>query len=243
MHRGYIKIWRKTEDSGLLQLPNTLSLFMVMLMKAAYKPCKIGLVELDRGQLSAGRFQLVEWTGLSEQNIRTSLKHLHDMKILTSKPTNKFTVYTFVNYGQYQDVDVLPNQQTNQQLTNNQPTTNQQLTTEEEIKHLSIKELKPLAKAEKKPSAHAVQFSFETGEFENINGQLKVWEKAYPAVNIQAEINKAAAWLIANPKNSKSNYARFLSGWLSRVQDKAPAAGGGENVFNQDDFMKRIGAK
>jgi hypothetical protein len=138
MQRGYIKIWRKLEDSGLLQMPNTLCLFMVMLMKAVYKPCKVGLTELERGQLSAGRFQLCEWSGLSEQSVRTSLKHLHDMKILTSKPTNKFTVYTFVNYNLYQDFDVAPNQQTNQQLTNNQPTTNQQLTTEEDINTLSI---------------------------------------------------------------------------------------------------------
>jgi hypothetical protein len=140
MHRGYIKIWRKTEDSGLLQMPNTLALFMVMLFKAAYKPCRVGLIELERGQLSAGRFQLCEWSGLSEQNVRTCLKHLHDMKIITSKPTNKFTVYTFVNYGQYQDSDDTTNQQANQQSTNNQPATNQQSTTIKELKHLSIKE-------------------------------------------------------------------------------------------------------
>ena len=138
MQRGYIKIWRKLEDSGLLQMHGTLSLFMVMLFRAAYKPCKSGLIELDRGQLCAGRFQLMEWAGLSEQSVRTNLKHLHDMKILTSKPTNKTTIYTIVNYGQYQDIDTIPNQQ----LTNNQPTTNQQLTTIKEANTLSIKEVK-----------------------------------------------------------------------------------------------------
>jgi hypothetical protein len=59
--------------------------------------------------------------------------------MVTSKPTNKFTVYTIVNYGQYQDCE----DTTNQQLTNNQPATNQQLTTKEEIKHLNIKEIIP----------------------------------------------------------------------------------------------------
>lgn len=144
MQRGYIKIWRKLEDSGLLQMHGTLSLFMVMLFRAAYKPCKSGLIELERGQLCAGRFQLMEWTGLSEQSVRTNLKHLHDMKIITSKPTNKTTIYTIVNYGQYQDIDTIPNQQTNQQLTNNQPTTNQQLTTIKELNTLSIKEVKKI---------------------------------------------------------------------------------------------------
>lgn len=143
MQRGYIKIWRKIEDSGLLQMHGTLALFMVMILRAAYKPCRIGIIDLDRGQLSAGRFQLCEWSGLSEQSTRTSVKHLIDLGMITSKPTNKFTIYTVVNYGQYQDYDDTTNHQTNQQLTNNQPTINQQLTTIKDINTLSINNIKP----------------------------------------------------------------------------------------------------
>jgi len=54
MQRGYIKVWRKIEDSGLLHMPNTLALFMFILMKAMHKDCKVGtstgVVELKRGQ-------------------------------------------------------------------------------------------------------------------------------------------------------------------------------------------------
>lgn len=125
------------EDSGLLQMPNTLSLFMVMLMKAVYKPCRIGTAELDRGQLSAGVNQLSEWTGLSVQSVRTGLKHLHSMNIITSKSTNKYTVYAFVNYNEYQDTDTLPNKP----LTNDQQTTNKPLTTKEEGKKERKKEI------------------------------------------------------------------------------------------------------
>jgi hypothetical protein len=75
---------------------------------------------------------------MSEQSIRTSLNHLHEMGMLTSTSTNKYTIYTIVNYNIYQD-----NQPTdNQQLTNEQPATNQQLTTIQTHKHISIKELK-----------------------------------------------------------------------------------------------------
>jgi hypothetical protein len=51
------------------------------------------------------------------------------------------------------------------------------------------------------------------------------WVKAYPAANVDGELAKAAAWLLANPKNAKSNYARFLTNWLTRAQDRAPAKG------------------
>ena len=53
------------------------------------------------------------------------------------------------------------------------------------------------------------------------------WSTAYPAVDLTAELASASAWLIANPSNAKSNYARFLTNWLKRAQDRAPAKGGG----------------
>lgn len=52
--------------------------------------------------------------------------------------------------------------------------------------------------------------------------QIDLWKRAYPAVLIDAELNAAAAWIIANPANKKSNYARFLTNWLKKQQDRAP---------------------
>lgn len=46
------------------------------------------------------------------------------------------------------------------------------------------------------------------------------WSEAYPAVNIQAEIKRAALWLKTNPKKKKKNYERFLTNWLSRKQER-----------------------
>lgn len=55
---------------------------------------------------------------------------------------------------------------------------------------------------------------------------LRQWDKAYPAVNIDGELAKAAAWITANPRNRKSNYARFLTNWLTKAQDRAPRLNG-----------------
>ena len=73
-----------------------------------------------------------------------------------------------------------------------------------------------------KPKRHPITFDSESGSFEGLNGSMAIWERAYPAVSIETEIAKAAAWLVANPANRKSNYARFLSSWLTRAQDRAP---------------------
>jgi hypothetical protein len=85
------------------------------------------------------------------------------------------------------------------------------------------------------PNANSVRFDAERGLWavpENLKTQ---WLAAYPAVDVDGELTKAAVWLIANPKNAKSNYARFLSNWLTRAQDRAPAKGGGEQ--RQEHFV------
>ena len=81
-------------------------------------------VTLQPGQFIFGRKVASEECGLSEQTIRTCLVKLKNMKKLTIKPTNKFSVISVVNWGRYQTDNQASNQQTNQQLTNNQPTTN-----------------------------------------------------------------------------------------------------------------------
>lgn len=52
------------------------------------------------------------------------------------------------------------------------------------------------------------------------------WIEAFPAIDVEVEFSKAGAWLISNPKNQKSNYARFLTNWLTKAQDRAPGRGG-----------------
>lgn len=137
MERGYIKVWRKLEDSGLLQMPNTLALFMYLLMKACRAPRKVGtstgVIELQQGQYIAGRKQLAAALEQGEQQIRTSLERLESLRIVTSKPTNKFTIYTIVNYGLYQSQDdEVTSTVTNSQPAE-QPTSNQQVTTKQEL--------------------------------------------------------------------------------------------------------------
>lgn len=136
MHRGYFKIWRKIEDSGLYQMPNTLALFMFLLSKAMHKDCKVGtplgVVELKRGQYISGRKQLGADLKQSEREIRTSLSRLIELQIIDQQTTSKYSVYTIVNYSKYQDAD----QQTTSTQTNKRPANDQQTTTKEECNNV-----------------------------------------------------------------------------------------------------------
>lgn len=128
MDRGYVKLWRKSLDSGFLQNPQLWVFWCWCLMKATHKPKKImvgmQLVELQPGQFVFGRKSAAKELKISEQTIRTCLKKLKNLKNLTIKTTNRFSVITVVNWDIYQQDQPTTNQQTNQQLTSSQPTAN-----------------------------------------------------------------------------------------------------------------------
>ena len=76
-------------------------------------------------------------------------------------------------------------------------------------------------------NANQVRFDADDGAFEVPEALRTKWAEAYPATTLETELAKAASWLLANPKNAKSNYARFLTNWLARAQDRAKPQGGG----------------
>ena len=149
MHRGYIKIYRKIADSGLLQTPNTLAVFMHILLNASHKDIKVGtpngIIELKRGQYISGRIKLARELEQSEQKIRTSLERLESLEILTISSTNKYSIYTIVKYEDYQSYP----QEVTSDITNRQPTDNQQITTKQAFNNLIIKNNPFLAKLKK----------------------------------------------------------------------------------------------
>lgn len=101
----------------------------------------------------------------------------------------------------------------------NQESNNQEYNQEEEV---------TVRAPRKKKATERPVFNWETGKIEGIPAAaIAKWREAYPGINVDMEIAKAEAWQIANPNNRKSNYVRFLNGWMSRAQDRAPRAGGG----------------
>ena len=91
----------------------------------------------------------------------------------------------------------------------------------------ALKEDQEEEKKKKEAQARKVEekIAFHEAAFHNISAdQTARWAAAFPAVNVAIEILKAAAWIDANPANKKSDYKRFLTGWLTRAQDRAPRA-------------------
>jgi hypothetical protein len=49
------------------------------------------------------------------------------------------------------------------------------------------------------------------------------YKPAYPAIELDVELRKAAAWLVSNPNQRKTpkGMSRFINGWLSKAQNSA----------------------
>lgn len=127
---GHIKIDRKILEWEWYSDINTCRLFLHLLLKANWKPGRFMGVDIERGSLATSLPNLAAETGLSLQNVRTSIKKLKTTGELTVNQHPKFSVITIKNYTLYQDA--------NSQLTVNQQATNSQLTPIEEDKNKEV---------------------------------------------------------------------------------------------------------
>lgn len=251
MEQGYVKLWRKCLDSGLLKNPTAWQLFGYLLLKAthrAHRQLVGGMVfDLQPGDVIFGRSKAADDLCVGEQSIRTALKLLEKLEIVTSKATNKCTVISFVNWDRYQDEQPAPNQQTNQHLTSNQPAPNQHLTTNKnERKKENIKtDTSYLAQSdagassapepadEQEPPVAMIPLA-DGSEFPVPASLASEYAAAYPGVDVAGELAQVRAWCLSNPRKrkTKTGVRRFLNSWLDRAQNQvggqraSPVAGG-----------------
>jgi hypothetical protein len=159
VNRGYVKLWRKAEDGGMLANHQLLAFWCWCLMRASHKTTKtvVGFQEvtLEPGQFIFGRRKAASILKMSEQTVRTCLNSLKINQQITYKSTSKYSIITIVNWEAYQSNDTEGNQQFNHHintpLTSNQPATNQQLTTYKNV--MNEKNVKKRDISGKKPPA------------------------------------------------------------------------------------------
>ncbi len=126
MERGYIRLYRKIFDSGILQNPEILQFWLWLLLKASHKKHVVLVgtipVTLQPGQLIFGRKTAASELKTTERKIRTRLGVLKKLKNVTIETTNRFSVVTIENWEAYQQsASKTTNRATNQRPANDQP--------------------------------------------------------------------------------------------------------------------------
>ena len=197
MNNGWIKLHRSLLDWEWYDDVNVTRLFLHCLFKANHKDKKYRGSVVKRGTFLTGRDLLALETGLSVQQIRTSLTKLKSTNELTIKSSRQGTVIEVVNYDKFQDATNTP--------TNEQPTSNQQVTSN---------------KNDKKEKNDKNTYYTESEGLVMPQVFLDKMITTYSKINVATEIKKMEGWLLSNPTKRKKQYTRFINNWLSSANDK-----------------------
>lgn len=72
----------------------------------------------------------------------------------------------------------------------------------------------------KETTEPAIRFDSESGKFmgELPSVFIRAWAVNYPGINLQQEMDRAALWLLVNPRRRPKNCVRYLNNWFKRAQ-------------------------
>lgn len=212
MKKGWISIQRSIQDWEWYDSPNTLRVFLHLLLNTSHKTTKWRNIELSAGELIIGRKKLAHELSLTERQVRTALKNLQMTGEITIKTTNNYSLVTICNWFNYQQID-----------SDKRPLNGQQnvlpLTTIQQVKtNKQRKRFMP-------PSVDEIQQHFELKLRESQCKSLSAAEEARKFESFYASKN----WMVGRSK--MSDWKKAVEGWILRNRKS-------ENTFISTQIYK-----
>jgi hypothetical protein len=102
MAKRFIKLYEQITSWEWFRYPNTLCLFIYLLLKANYKDLDFHGRTIRRGQIVTSLPKISIDTGLSIQQTRTALTHLISTGEVTDESSCQYRIITIVKYDEYQ---------------------------------------------------------------------------------------------------------------------------------------------
>jgi len=221
-----------------------------MLLKANWKEGRFRDITVPRGSFVSSVAKLSEETGLTNDEVRTAISHLISTKEITKRSTNRYTVFTVVNYALYQDApEQFPSSP--QPIPVLFPTIKQRNkgTKEPNLGNI-INDISCSDPKESAPNPSGILLPLVDKSLYNVPmDKIALWRETYPAVDIEQELRRMIAWLDSNPtkRKTRKGIERFINNWLARTQDSGGSKGGkgvseevGNNAFNSDARWQQV---
>lgn len=197
-HQGFAWIHRKLLDNPISEKPNYLSVWIYLLLKANFKDKYIiwnnEKTLIKRGSFIGSISKIAQHFNLSTGTVSNILNYLISEKMIEKSSTHRFTLFTILNYDNYQaDIE----KKTENKLKTNRKqieTTNTDNTVEndnKDIKSSSSKDTKMQREAQILLSGYNKYFN---KKFKNIQVWYKnyiYWRKTYSFEEIQDAILNA----------------------------------------------------
>lgn len=210
MGKRYIKLYEQILNWEWFCDPNTLQLFLYLLLKANYKDSSFQGVDVKRGQIVTSLSKLGQATGQTIRMVRDNLKHLEMTGEVTSQSTNRYRIITIVRYDEYQSSDKQNDKQMTNEVTSEltSKAANKTATSIEYIEHKENKELK-----NKTPSVFVPPTLDEVTEYCRERGNRVDPEKWF-------DFYASKGWMIG--KNKMKDWKAAVRTWEKDVTGKWP---------------------
>jgi hypothetical protein len=194
--------------------PTAFLLHTQVAIRAKWKDCPI--TKLKAGQAFIGDYQ--EAGIHSEMAYRHAKKVLSDCGLATFQGTNKGTVATLLNSTIFSLSPYPSNERGNDPATDKERSSNDQGTTNHTDTQSTQTSLALNGAGSDSPLK--ISWSVECGFTGITEKDMGEWAEAFPAVDIKRQLAAASRWLKDNPKKRKQLVGRFITGWLSRQQER-----------------------
>jgi hypothetical protein len=215
-------------------------LFFHLILSANWQPGNFRGRPVKRGQIITSLQHLSLDTGLSVQQIRTSIGKLKSTHEITHDPTNQYTMITLCNYDTYnpegKNINIQANTRSNKRITNDQQTDNKRITTIEEEKEFKKKKnLKDMCDFEEVWNVLPARNGRKLERSQALKKYVSLPLKDRAAI-------LTAATNYANSKQVKCGIGikdpkRFLNNWKDWYDDEVPTNGATADQID-DIFMK-----
>ena len=231
----YIMVDRNLRMWRWFKTPNTLQVWLWLLMSANIEDHDFQNETIHRGELATSRQTIMNATGLTEQQVRTALKHLKLTGEITVQPRANYQVISIVSFDIYQTplTGKLPGNQPadNRLSTGKQPQSNniisKEVKNEKNEKNMCVDP--PAAETHKKtPSANEVI------------GYFAVKERSRQDAEKFFAYNQSKGWRIG--KTHITDWQSVADMWIAGNADTNPPTGYDPHP-ELDDFGRPIQPK
>lgn len=237
----WLRLYRKIIKSQVFCDPFVLKVWVWCLAKAAYREHWLTMptgrgnttVHLKAGEFVFGRISASKELKMPAKSAENRMKKLRDMGNLAMQPGDHFTIVTVCKWAELQpEADNLAHQWPGNgpPMARQWPGNGHKQEGKEGKEGVESKEQEEEDRSGVKPDPPApkLRFDFNDRQWHDITPEdRRLWLEAYPAVNLDVELAKAANWCLnAGAKGHKKQWGAFLARWFSKAQDN----GGGSRA-------------
>lgn len=237
MERGFIKLWRKSQDSQVFQNAELWKVWTWCLMRANHKQNWVTIktgrgeteVRVDPGQFIFGRKAAAKELKMPESSIWKRMKKLKNIENVNIKSDSKYSIVSIVNWEAYNSDEQKGDSKGDKQVTSKEQARN----TEKNDKNYKNDKNKEKIYKKEKSSNNKIKFA----EYVLMtNEEMVKLTKRYGESRSNKMIEVLDNYMGANPKKRRyeSHYRAILSWVAGKVLEEMPMEGEGhEDIYNR----------